>query len=267
MNSSQRATAAFCGVALFSSFLASNSVQAADMNEIMRGLLNSRNSSSSQNQTIVNLNSQRASLESRIQQGLSTGQLSAAQAESIRAQVNYNMSLQNQSTSDGNLDFTEAQAVLNGLNVIDTSLTAAIAAGVPTYTGQNGHPGNWNNGPGNWNNGQGNQGRGWKNNWNNGRNNRQQVSTARTDALFTSISAQLEAGRTDGRLTRDEYRMLKSDLTRVTNDKLASVRSNMFISRTDEERIFNRLTTLNTRTTRELTDNQIASRERRWQRY
>ncbi|MBX9688298.1 MAG: hypothetical protein K2X27_16435 [Candidatus Obscuribacterales bacterium] len=202
-----------------------------------------------QMQTIANLNTQRSSIETRINTAVASNQLSAVQANALKAQLAQTGVQQSQMLQDGVLDVSETQSLINSMNSIDGNLQSSINS----YVGQFPMPGSSTNIPVN----------GYPSNpWH--RNNfaaRQEINN-----LFSSISNSLENGRSSGRLNRSEYRSLKEDL-----DKLSLRKDKMYISGGrlnygESTSLRNSLFSLQSRVDREMNDNDMAwSHHKHWQ--
>ncbi len=209
-----------------------------------------------QMQTIANLNNQRAQLDTRISTALGSNQLTNIQADSLRAQLTQNSSLQTGFLADGLIDVSETQSVISGLNAVDSSLQSSIqsynttqaAAAQVNYTNSFN-----NNTPFNNNSRWGNR---WTNNW----GNRYNTLLNDLNNIQASISSQIASGQQSGRLTSSEYRSLKSELDRLSakNLQIANSRGRAVIS--ERQNLMDRFNALQTRVTKELNDrDRIAS--------
>lgn len=170
-----------------------------------------------QTQTMVNLNSQRAQIEANIATGMNTGRISAQQAADFRTQLSANSSLQTQFVADGNFTFQEAQNVLSALNTIDSSVQAANNIGAGFYP---------NNGTGVWRRGS------WR-------------GAGDLTAIEARISAKLQRGQANGRLTAGEFNSLQADLNRIAAQRA---------------RITNQLNKLDNKVEKNLRDREIGYR-------
>lgn len=210
-----------------------------------------------QMQTVANLNTQRANIETKVSNAFSRGQISASQADSIRAQLSQSTSLQNRYLADGIIDVSETQAVINSLNGIDSGVDAQIQA----FTSSTAPFGNLNlnsslgssNRYGNYNNGFNHNNHG-NHRWNRPDPQFAAKMTTITN-LQTRISTQLDTGRSNGLLTRGEYRSLKSDLSNIEErtQRLADSRGRRF-NFDEPQNLISQLNALQTRVTQELRD-------------
>lgn len=185
---------------------------------------------SSQMQTMTNLNSRRDQLNALLSNSLGIGQISPQLANDFRAQLNQNRFLQDQYTSDGQFSFAEAQTVLTALNDLDSRMQATISSNstfAPSPIG---------------------------NIW----------APAEFDRIRAQVSSRLDQGRANGRLTASEYNSLRNQLDQIIAQRRQPAYSGRFSNRGEYRRLMSRLTALDNRVTREINDNQFASRGRRY---
>lgn len=217
---------------------------ANDAAQLLKGFFSGNNNARfagnpAQAQTVSNLANQRVLIESRIANALYSGQITPAQAESFRAQLNSNVNLQNQYLADGVFEFGEAQIVLDALNSLDASLTASLAA-TPSMPG-------FNNGPGRYR----------QQRWTD------RVSAAQIDNRFRQLSRDIERGRVEGRLPQREYNALQSELNKISMERARLQNSDGYLSRNEERLISDRINRLQSRFVAELSDGRNSS-SRRW---
>ncbi|MBX9571563.1 MAG: hypothetical protein K2X77_21905 [Candidatus Obscuribacterales bacterium] len=75
---------------------------------------------------------QRATLQSKIDFALKSGQISSAQATSLQAMISTNLDAETQAMLDGSLSFTERKDLSAGLDAVETGLNSLIAHNLST---------------------------------------------------------------------------------------------------------------------------------------
>jgi hypothetical protein len=94
-------------------------------------------------------NQQRASLQTRIDVALSSAQITASQAGTLKAELNKNRDIENTSMMDGSVSYRERQEIISGLNGVESTLSTLIAQNSNSYNfGRQGFPrgsGDWRN--------------------------------------------------------------------------------------------------------------------------
>lgn len=186
-----------------------------------------------QTQTMHNLDSRRLQLQSQISQSVSSGQMTAQQANTLQSNLNSNASLQNSYLADGSLSFAEAQSLLNVLNDIDTSVQASISA-YPGYTvSSTTYYTDRSPGFRNW--------------------NRNSSSSNNIDRLQSEILSRMQIGQANGRLSRSEYWRLKREYDRIASSEIL-LRSQGGFSFHEMNSVQARLDNLNASLTQQMED-------------
>lgn len=72
-------------------------------------------------------NQQRATLQTRIDLALSSGQITASQAGTLKAELNKNRDIENTSMMDGSMSYRERQEITSGLTGVESTLSTLIA--------------------------------------------------------------------------------------------------------------------------------------------
>lgn len=208
--------------------------------------------------TKAELDEQRTTIDATLTTALNNGQLTDVQADSVRAKLSQNCKLQQSYMGDGALDTAEGQEVNRGLlgiaDALQDDMRATVAANAALYEGAV-----MANIPVNTN-----------------------VSTSRfykygfgsdfvdggpdiasNVADFNSkelcLSAQLEGGRSDGRLSGTEYFFLKGKLNDLAarTQQIADLRRRF--TWTEQEKMMSKLNDLQSHVNDHLSDNEIAS--------
>ncbi len=168
------------------------------------------NLSANQMTSMQNLDNSRAQANANITTAVSNGTLTSAQAQMFQNQLAQNANDQAAYIAANNFGFTQVQTILNNFNSVNTSINAAIAAGVANPTlnsGVIGNGGTWfqrgSNSP-RWNRGR----------WNDGYANNYWTSF---ESALNAVQVRLQTGLNTGQLTSHEYRQLKAQYDHIAN--------------------------------------------------
>lgn len=208
---------------------------------------------------ISRINDQRAQVESKLNQYLSSGRITLDQANKHRAKLQASTNLQNQyMATHSELTNAECDTLREGLEGLDNAIEFSVKYNISHGGVRPSNQGPFPPGPGNSGWGRG-PGHGWgQSKW----------SSMYGDitSLETNITNQLTTGRSSGRLTNNEYSDLRASLDRI-QDRTDRMRdSGGRFTQEERQAIVNQLNALQTRITTQINDNEVANRRgRRWQ--
>lgn len=121
-------------LAVYSMFLLSPVASANDYLDLLKSYLGTRGGAQSQTQEMVktNINTRQAQLETEVQAGVNSGQLSSAEEQDLRSELNRIAAAEGSFLADGKLDNWEVQTLLDDLSGfsrrLDTYLTNSDTA-------------------------------------------------------------------------------------------------------------------------------------------
>lgn len=210
--------------------------------------------------TSSDLDQQRTALEATVTGALANGQLTDVQADSARAKLCHNCKLQETYSSNGVLEVSEAREVERSLDAIEgfiqSSMRATVAANAAVFEGavMANTPLNTSIANARF------YKYGFGESFVNGGPDLS-ANLANFNERELNISAQLEEGFSDGRITGSEYFFLKGDLNSVAarTQQIADLRRRFTWS--EQDKMESKLDKLQAKLNSEMSDNQIAANE------
>lgn len=208
--------------------------------------------------TPSDLDEQRTELEATVSSAVANGQLTDFQSDSVRAKLNQNCKLQTSYLSDGVLDVSEAQEVRRNLGGIadsmQDSMRATVAANAAAFEGavMASTPNNTNISTSRF------YKYGFGQNFVDGGPDIA-TNVANYNNKELCLSAQLESGRSDGRLTGTEYFFLKGKLNDVAarTQQIADLRRKFTWD--EQDKMNGKINDLQANLSSHLVDNEIAT--------
>lgn len=251
-------------IALVSILTFSQSALAIDFQDLLRGYLGVQSGTNTANAPAApalqqpaikeNINIRQAQLESELQAGVTSGQITAEEEAELRAELNKVADLEGQYLSDGVLNHLEVTALLNNLTAFSTKLqtymtnasTRGVAGGLygdswfRKYVGRNNSDQNASN---------------------------QTLLKANIDTMQSTISGRIEEGITSGRLDWSQAREFRNELNRIASDETRFL-ANGFLSYRESRALIDDLNALDARVNTSLTASRgYRGRHRGWDRH
>lgn len=187
---------------------------------------NSDDTVNNQTQLQASIDTRQASLDSQIEQSLSSGILNWQQARALETELNQIAAKETSFTADGRLSYRETNELLSDLDVIDNKLKAHIA---------------------NYDRYRRDRGRG-----NRGRRN--------INSTQSALRQRIEFGLRSGKLTRTEADLLIRDEQRIAELEAQLRLSGSRLSYREQRRLLTELDNLSHHVTEELNDHQVQFR-------
>jgi len=210
--------------------------QPAQANDILNYVQNyfggvNNNVNYAEAERMTQLDDDRAEVDGRISAALSAGRITPAQAGDLHAQLRSNRGLEIQLVRDGRFSFSDAQTVANALSAINVRLQNAMSTNIVI----NPRPGF------------GFPPRGF-------------VARKQVNDLQNQIATRMQRGLSDGRLTNEEFSMLRRELSSIELRERQMRTSQGFLSFQEHQRLISRLNRLQDQMRVEMNDSQIAGR-------
>lgn len=234
-------------IALVSVLTFSQAALAVDFQDLLRGYLGVQGGANAnvpaapafqQPAIKENINIRQAQLESELQAGVTSGQITAEEEAELRAELNNIANVEGQNLSDGVLNHLEVTSILNQLTAFSTKLQSYMTNASTRVAGQL-------------------YGDSWFHKYL-GRNNSDQNATNQTvlkaniDTLQATIDARIEEGLTSGRLDWSDARTYRTELNRIANNESRFL-SNGFLSYRESQELVRDLDSLQARVNTSLT--------------
>lgn len=221
------------------------SASAADFYDLLRGYLgvSAPNNKVAANQALIisNMNTREAQLQNDISSGVTTGQLTAAEQNDLRADLNRISNLKAQYMADGSFNNFEVQSMLNEMMAFSTRLNTSLTNNVTTAN--SGFGNSWFNrniGWGNSNNAFGNQA----------------MLQANLSTRKSQLAASIDDGIRRGRLSWSEARMLRDRLDQISSKQSGFNGNDNRLSFRESRELINDLNNLETRIRAESNDGE-----------
>lgn len=222
---------------------------AADFDEILRTVLTTVTTGSlpySSTSVRTSIDDRQSQLEAQIAAGVTTGQLTVDEAADLRNRLSSISSLESSYLLDGSLNYTETRTLLDQLTDVSRRLEVYLSNDSTVGgTAVINH-------------------RTWFNRFgarplSDGTLPNETLRRAHIDSYQAELSARIEQGAVDGRLTWDEARELRTDLNRIASDKTVYLGDGR-LSYDEESKLKDALVALDDKSKRELRDYNTASR-------
>ncbi|MBX9725112.1 MAG: hypothetical protein K2X81_27155, partial [Candidatus Obscuribacterales bacterium] len=192
----------------------------------------------------INMNTRQAQLESQLNAGVQSGQLSSGEEQDLRSQLNHIGDLQGSYLADGSYSGQEVQSMLQELNNFSARMNTYLSNGVNRISSSVNIPGR---GPGSY----GGQNNSWyhrHDHADDGYLANLRAFQADIDTKQAHIDAQITAGVSSGQLNWSQSSQLKAELNKIASEE-SQFTSHGRMSKEESQQLISELDALSTKVT------------------